>query len=400
MEREAEVREKWKEVGRRLDERARRHWAATEASAIGRGGVTVVARATSLARATIYKGLAELANDETLEEGRVRRVGGGRKALTVHQPRLAAALDALVEPTTRGDPMGPLRWTCKSTRHLADELVRQGYAVSPSTVAHLLEASEYSLQAPRKTLEGSGHPDRDAQFRYIDRHVRRMQARGDPVVSVDTKKKELVGPYKNGGREWRPKGQPEPVNVHDFLGKNGKKAIPYGVYDLSRNEGWVSVGTDHDTPEFAVQTLRYWWRRMGRRVYPQANRLTVTADAGGSNGARVHAWKARLQNLADETGLTITVLHYPPGTSKWNKIEHRMFCHITENWRGKPLVSLAVIVNLIGATTTTKGLRIESALDDGIYETKKKVSKEEMAGLNLRRHPFHGDWNYTITPHP
>ena len=398
MEREHEIRKKWRAVGATLNELARRHWAAAEAKAVGRGGVSVVARATELSRATIYKGLAELSSGDTVESGRIRRRGGGRKALASTQNALAGALDALVEPTSRGDPMGPLRWTCKSTRNLAEELGKKGFTSSPSTVARLLKASGYSLQSTRKTLEGGKHPDRDAQFRYIDKRVRAAQARGEPVISVDTKKKELVGRYTNKGREWRPRGQPEQVKVHDFIDEELGKAIPYGVYDVSRNEGWVSVGNDHDTPEFAVQTVRTWWRKMGRRVYPKSKSLTITADGGGSNGSRVRSFKTQLQALADEIGLTLTVLHYPPGTSKWNKIEHRMFCHITENWRGKPLVSCEVVVNLIGATKTRKGLRVRAALDTAAYETGVKVSDAEMASLKLKRHSFHGDWNYTITP--
>lgn len=398
MEREAEAKRKWREVGSGLDERARRRWAASEARAMGRGGVSMVARATGLSRATIYKGISELESGAKLDPGRVRRSGGGRKRATATQPALADALDRLVEPTTRGDPMGPLRWTSKSARKLAAELVREGFQVSPWTVCRLLRDAGYSLQGTRKTLEGTKHPDRDAQFKYIDRRVRAAQARGEPVISVDTKKKELVGRYANRGREWRPQGMPEKVRVHDFIDRELGKAIPYGIYDIARNEGWVSVGNDHDTPEFAVQTVRNWWRRMGRRAYPKTKQLTVTADGGGSNSSRARAWKAELQHLADDSGLSITVLHFPPGTSKWNKIEHRMFCHITENWRGKPLTSHEVVVNLIGATTTGSGLRIRAALDDGIYETGVVVTEDAMAALKLKRHAFHGDWNYTLTP--
>ena len=383
----------------------RRHWSACEALAIGRGGISAVCEATGISRTTIRVGIAELEEGPRVEgreadRGRIRRPGGGRRRLTQADRGLLSDLEALVAPTTRGDPQSPLRWTLKSTRRLCEELTRQGHSVSHRSVATLLHEIGYSLQANRKTREGTSHPDRDAQFEYINRRVRAFQRRGQPVVSVDTKKKELVGDFKNDGREWRPKGLPEPVRTHDFPDKELGKAIPYGVYDLAANEGWVSVGTDHDTARFATATLRRWWRRMGSRLYPDATALLVTADAGGSNGNRCRLWKVAVQELADAIGLKVTVCHFPPGTSKWNKIEHRMFCHITENWRGKPLLSHAVIVNLIGSTTTKSGLRIKARLDAGHYEPGIKVSDEELAGVRIKKHRFHGNWNYTSSPHP
>jgi hypothetical protein len=317
--------------------------------------------------------------------------------MTRTDPALADAPAALVESTTRGDPMSALRWTCKSTRMLADELTRQGHPIGHSTVATLLEHSGYSLQAARKTREGASHPDRNAQFEHINAKVKEFQRRGQPVVSVDTKKKELVGNFKNPGREWHPAGEPARVNVHDFPEKNGK-AIPYGVFDMTRNNGWVSVGTDHDTAEFAVAAVRQWWRRMGRRAYPRARELLITADSGGSNGSRNRLWKLTLQRLADETGLRIGVCHFPPGTSKWNKIEHQMFCHITENWRGRPLEAFGVIVNLIGHTTTRTGLKVNAALDTGTYPGGIKVADLQMAEIAIKPDAFHGDWNYTLLP--
>ena len=371
--------------------------------AIGRGGIIRVAEATGLSRATIRAGLKELDlpasdDDGRLPAGRLRRPGGGRKPLTDHDPDLLRDLEALVDPVTRGDPMSPLRWTCKSAAKLAEGLRARGHAVSERTVNRLLHDLGYSLQSNRKTIEGKGHPDRDAQFQYINRRVKAFQRQGQPVVSVDTKKKELVGQFRNGGREWQPKGQPEEVKVHDFIDKDLGKAIPYGVYDLAANTGWVSVGIDHDTAEFAVETLRRWWRQMGSRVYPQAKKLLITADGGGSNGSRCRLWKVELQGLADETGLRISVCHFPPGTSKWNKIEHRMFCHITENWRGRPLVSREVVVNLIGGTTTKTGLEIRSELDGGSYPIGREVTDQQMEGLSIKREKFHGEWNYTIRP--
>jgi hypothetical protein len=386
-----------------LDERTRRLWAAAEARAAGYGGVSLVARATGLSRATIAAGLEELRRPRRRTAAsplgrRLRRPGAGRKRLVAQQPGLGEALEALVEPTTRGDPQSPLRWTCKSVRVLARELERQGYRLSYQTVSDLLHAAHYSLQANRKTREGDGHPDRNAQFEHIAAKTRAFQQQGQPVISVDTKKKELVGDFKNGGREWRPRGQPEPVRMHDFVDPDRGKVIPYGVFDVSGNVGWVSVGVDHDTPEFAVESIQQWWRRMGRKTYPHATDLLITADAGGSNSARARLWKVALQRLADHTGLRIAVCHFPPGASKWNKIEHRMFCHITENWRGRPLVDHEVIVNLIANTTTAAGLRIRAALDRRRYPTGKQVTPAEVAAVRLEPDPFHGDWNYVITP--
>jgi hypothetical protein len=386
-----------------LDERARRLWAATEASAIGRGGISRVAEATGMTHVTIRAGLRQLRQptatlDPPGPARRVRRPGGGRKPLTHHDPGLMRALEALVEPLTRGDPQSPLRWTCKSAAKLAAELTRQGHTVSPRSVNTLLGQLGYSLQSNRKTREGNGHPDRNAQFEHINRRVQSYQRRGQPVVSVDTKKKELVGDFKNGGREWQPKGRPEEVRIHDFPDPKLGKAIPYGVYDLAADTGWGSVGVDHDTAEFAVETLRRWWRHMGRPMYPGATQLLITADGGGSNRSRCRLWKVKLQELADETGLRITVCHFPPGTSKWNKIEHRMFCHITQNWRGRPLVDHEVVVNLIGSTTTETGLEIRAELDGRTYAIGREVTKHQMDSLSIRREKFHGDWNYTIRP--
>jgi hypothetical protein len=357
-----------------------------------------VKQATGLARSTIERGIRELESGEPLSPERTRRPGGGRKRATDKDVTLSADLDALVEPTASGDPDSPLRWTSKSVRRLAEELRAQGHEVSHTLVAELLQTSGYSLQANRKTREGPQHPDRDAQFRYILDQVRGFQKRGQPAISVDTKKKELVGDFKNAGREWRPKGTPEPVRVHDFLIPEQGKAIPYGVYDLHRNEGWVSVGIDHDTASLAVNAIRSWWKRMGRPAYTKATSLLITADAGGSNGPRLRLWKWELQRFANRTGLTITVCHFPPGTSKWNKIEHRLFSHIATNWRGKPLVSLAAIVSLIGSTTTAAGLRVRSEIDHGSYPKGTVVTDEQMAQVNLKPHGFHGDWNYTIRP--
>src|SRR6266571_5187449 len=386
-----------------LDERARRAWAAVEARAMGRGGMSRVAEATGLSRVTIRAGLQELARTDTASgpqapPERLRRRGGGRKPLSMHDPHLLHALETLVHPVTRGDPMSLLRWTCKSASQLAAALRAQGHPVSERTVNRLLHDLGYSLQSNRKTLEGSTHPDRDAQFQYLHRRAKAFQHQGQPVISVDTKKKELVGQFRHGGREWSPQGQPEEVGVHDFPRKTLGKVIPYGVYDEATNTGGVSVGVDHDTAECAVVTVRRWWRHMGSQVYPKAKRLLITADGGGSNGSRCRLWKVELQRLADETGLRISVCHFPPGTSKWNKIEHRMFCHITEHWRGKPLVSRAVIVNLIGSTRTRAGLKVRAELDPAPYPTGIKVSDAEFAAVQLQRAAFHGDWNYAITP--
>ena len=391
-------RAKYKALAPTLTERARRIWAATEARAAGWGGITGVARATGISAATIQRGLHELTARRPLPPGRIRRPGGGRKRALAKDPTLLTDLEGLVEPTASGDPMSPLRWTSKSVRQLAATLQRMGHQVSRQLVAELLAAAGYSLQANRKTREGPSHPDRDAQFRSINQHVRRFQAAGQPVISVDTKKKELVGEFKNAGRQWRPQGEPTLVRVHDFLIPTRGKAIPYGVYDLTRNAGWVGVGIDHDTATFAVRTIGRWWRRMGQPRYRRARSLLITADAGGSNGSRVRLWKWELQELADRTGLAITVCHLPTGTSKWNKIEHRLFAYISRNWRGQPLVSLAVIVNLIGRTRTAAGLRVRCELDRGVYPKGETISDVQMATLQLIPHRFHGDWNYTINP--
>ena len=388
-----------------LDERMRRLVAAAESAAIGYGGVSLVARATGVSRRAITEGMKELSQQKGSAEplpsqSRIRRKGAGRKRSAEKDPGLRGDLDRLVDPATRGDPESPLRWTCKSVRMLAEELRREGHAISHQTVAELLHEMDYSLQANQKKLEGSQHADRNQQFEYINRKAQRYLKQGEPVISVDTKKKELVGDFKNPGREWQPQGQPEQVRVHDFeirQADNGKVA-PYGVYDLGRNMGWVSVGVDHDTAEFAVESIRRWWRWMGRRSYQKARRLLITADSGGSNGARVRLWKWELQQLADETGLQISVCHFPPGTSKWNKIEHRLFSFISQNWRGKPLVSHQVIIDLIAATTTTTGLTVKSKIDTNIYLKGLKVSDQQMAELQLRREKFHGDWNYKLLP--
>jgi len=397
------VRNKYELLCPIMNERMRRQWAASEALSLPRGGITAVAQATGLSRTTITAGIRELhtRTDLPLEEvrpQRSRRDGGGRQPLVVNDPTLIKDLEALVEPATRGDPQSLLRWTSKSTRKLAQELSRQGHLVSYATVARLLHELEYSLQANRKTREGHGHPDRDAQFDYIDKQVRAFQKEGQPVISVDSKKRELIGDYKNGGREWRPRGTPEKVKVYDYPDKKLGKVTPGGVYDLTGNEGWVSVGIDHNTAQFAAETIRRWWQAMGSKVYPDAQKLLVTADAGGSNARRCRLWKVSLQDVADTLGLAISVCHFPPGTSKWNKIEHRMFCHITENWRGQPLRSRATVVNLIGNTTTTTGLHIEATLDNNSYPIKIKVSNEELAAIRIQQHSFHGEWNYTISP--
>ena len=394
------VRGKCKTLWPALDERRRRLWAAAEARGLGRGGTALVAKATGLARTTIRRGLDELAAGVAVGPERVRRPGGGRKSLTTLDPELVRAMERLVEPSTRGDPESPLRWTCKSTRRLADELTAQGHPVSHTRVDELLRQHGYSLQANRKTREGTSHPDRDAQFEHINARVKRQLAAGEPAISVDTKKKELVGDFKNAGQEWHPAGEPREVRVHDFIDKRKGKAIPYGVYDLGRNSGWVSVGVDHDTAAFAVNTIRRWWRDMGRTSYRKARRLMITADSGGSNGSRLRLWKWELQRLADETGLTLEVHHLPPGTSKWNKIEHRLFSFISQNWRGKPLLSHAAIVNLISATRTSTGLRVRCVLDTDPYPPKVAVSNQQMASIRLQRDEFHGDWNYSIRPRP
>ncbi|SRR6266404_516452 len=397
------IRVKYERLQPLMTERMRRHWAACEALALGWGGSSAVATATGLSRTTIWTGVLEVQEQHRLSEAeiqphRIRAPGGGRPARQEEDATLIRDLEGLVAPTTRGDPMSPLRWTCKSTRQLAAALQDQGHQVSYRTVAALLHSLDYSLQGLSKTREGGSHRDRNAQFEYINRHVRAFQKRGQPVISVDTKKKELVGDFKNPGREWQPEGQPEEVRVHDFKDKELGKVIPYGVYDPTHNNGWVSVGIDHDTAHFATETIRRWWQEMGRPAYPRAGELLVTADGGGSNSSRSRLWKVAVQALADDLGLAITVCHFPPGTSKWNKIEHRLFCHITNNWRGRPLVSRTVIVNLIGSTTTTTGLHVEAKLDTNSYATKLKVTDEELAQVRIKKAQFHGEWNYTISP--
>jgi hypothetical protein len=380
-----------------LTEKQRRLLAGAAAKALGRGGGAQMARISGLSRPTVYAGVRELEEPPDLG-GRVRRPGGGPKRLAERQPGLLAALDALVDPDTRGDPESPLRWTCKSTRQLADALAAQGFKVSDDTVGRLLKQQRYTLQRTQKTEEGAQHPDRDAQFRYINDTARGYLDQALPVVSVDTKKKELVGNYANGGVEWQPVGEPERVGVHDFPDPQLGKAIPYGVYDLGAGAGWVSVGTDHDTAAFAVATLRRWWQQAGRVAYPDADRLLVTADAGGRNGYRVRLWKTELARFAAETGLQVTVCHFPPGTSKWNKIEHRLCSQISANWRGRPLVSHEVIVELIGATRTRSGLQVRAELDEGRYPLGVKVSNKDLAAVPLKRHDWHGEWNYTVLP--
>ncbi|NHZ67123.1 ISAzo13 family transposase [Massilia genomosp. 1] len=398
------IEEKYLALSSRLDEAALRIWAATEARSLGRGGVSAVAKAIGMSRTTIHAGIAEIAAGAPTTSTtngkyiRVRAAGGGRKRLVDKDNGLLAALDGLVEPTSRGDPMSPLRWTCKSTYKLADELKRQGYVVSQRSVCELLNQMGYSLQSTRKTREGGKHEDRNAQFEHIAKAVSEFQSSGDPVISVDTKKKELIGDFKNAGAEWQPAGTPEEVRVYDFIDPELGKVAPYGVYDLSNNNGWVNVGIDHDTAEFAVESIRRWWREMGATAYPGAKRLLITADCGGSNGYRVRLWRLELQKLADELKIPIQVTHLPPGTSKWNKIEHRMFCHITANWRGRPLISREVVVNLIGATTTREGLHIKATLDENSYQKGLKVSDEDLATLVIERDDFHGEWNYRLKP--
>jgi hypothetical protein len=399
----ATVRQKYELLGPVMTERMRRQWAASEALTLARGGLTLVAEATGLSRTTIWAGIRELQNrtaPDAEEPGpqRSRRVGGGRHLVEAKDPTLVGDLENLVDPATRGDPMSPLRWTCKSTRRLADDLRSRGHVVSHQTVAVLLRSLGYSLQVNRKTREGSSHPDRNAQFEFINGRVRAFQQRSQPVVSVDTKKKELVGDFKNNGAEWQPEGEPEEVRSKDFPDKRLGKAILYGVYDLTCNAGWVSVGVDHDTAAFAAETIRRWWEEMGRPSYPRATELLVTADGGGSNGSRNRLWKVCLQRLADAVGVRISVCHFPPGTSKWNKIEHRMFCHITKNWRGRPLTSRAVVVNLIGNTRTESGLEIHAELNENEYPTGVKVTDEELAEVRIKKNAFHGEWNYTIEP--
>jgi Rhodopirellula transposase DDE domain len=395
------IRRAYQALRPEMEERMRRQWAAAEARGLGYGGVTAVSRATGLSRTTIAAGLVELDLSpyrRSCEAARVRRPGGGRRSRTECDPELLPALESLIEPTTRGDPESPLRWTCKSLRRLAEELTRMGHPVGRMTVASLLHEAGFSLQADRKTREGDWHPDRDAQFRYIDRMVRGRLRTERPAISVDTKKKELVGDFKNNGREWHPKGKPPEVRVHDFQDKTLGKVIPYGVYDILNDQGYVSVGVDHDTAQFATHTIHSWWTAMGCRQFQRAGDLLITADGGGSNGNRCRLWKVCLQQLADELGLGLTVCHFPPGTSKWNKIEHRLFSFITQNWRGRPLDSRETVVNLIANTTTSTGLVVRAALDINRYEVAVKVSDAELDAVRMTPHPFHGDWNYTIKP--
>ena len=391
------IRQRWQAVGGKLDERGQRLFAPAEVRSAGRGGLKAVSEITGLARSTINRGEDDL-DSEPLAAGRIRRKGGGRKSVTAKDPGLVLALARLVDPVTRGDPMRPLTWVSLSMDKLAAELTRIGHPVSADTVKAELIKLGFSRQHNRKTDEGSRHPDRNAQFTYINAKVEAAQARGQPVISVDTKKKELVGNYKNGGSDYRPKGDPVRVKVHDFEDKKKGKVAPYGIYDVTANEGFVSVGVTADTAEFAVQSIRTWRERMGRMRYPKMSELTITADCGGSNGARVRLWKVELQKLADETGLTLHVHHYPPGTSKWNKVEHRLFCHITQNWRGRPLMDRVTIVDTIGATTTKTELKVECALDPRVYQKGIKVSKAEMANLAIIGDDFHPEWNYTIKP--
>jgi hypothetical protein len=392
------IAEKFDYLAAHLDERRMRLVAAAEAIALGYGGIAGVARATGLAASTIRRGIEELRSGEVLEPGRVRRPGAGRKRLTEQDPKLLERLDRLVDEDSRGDPMSSLRWSLKSVRVLAGELRSVGHQVCASSLLPLLVALRFSLQSNRKVREGKQHPDRDAQFRYINAASKARLDAGEPVLSIDTKKKELVGDFKNGGREWRRKGQPEPVRVHDFKDKQLGKAIPHGIYDIGADRGWITVGIDHDTSQFAVNSIRRWWQKLGAARYSHAEVLTITADCGGSNGNRTKLWKVELQKLADEIGRAIQVLHFPPGTSKWNRIEHRLFSFITINWRGKPLYSLQTIINLIASTTTKTGLKVHAELDDGTYPAKIKVTGAELAAVNLQRHDFHPEWNYTISP--
>jgi transposase len=396
------IRVKYEHLRSHLDEKVLRLWAAVEAQSLGRGGITQVSEATSLSRTTIYVGVSELESGEpdiaTRLPGKIRRAGGGRKKLREKDPSLLQDLDELLEPNTRGDPETPLRWTCKSTTKLAEELTARGHPVSQRTVCDLLDELGYSLQGNRKTKEGLSHPDRDQQFMHISEKVKALQSIGQPVISVDTKKKEIIGEFKNGGREWEQKGNPVEVNVHDFPDPALGKAIPYGVYDITTNKSWVNVGIDHDTSEFAVESIRRWWREMGRPLYPDAKELLITADGGGSNGSRVRLWKLELQKFADELGMAINVCHFPPGTSKWNKIEHKMFSFISQNWRGRPLITREVVVNLISNTRTKKGLEITAKSDLNFYKTGIKVSDEELQKIAIEKDDFHGEWNYKIKP--
>jgi len=395
MRDDSRLKQKYTTLFRHLNEKQRRVVVAADARALGYGGISSLSRASGLSRSTLHQGMKELEGTDVAPE-RVRKPGAGRKRLVERSPGILRELESLVDPVTRGDPMSPLRWTCKSTRQLAGALQERGYEVSHRVVGEMLRQLGYSLQANVKTLEGASHPDRNEQFLYINKQVRGCLAKGLPVISVDTKKKELVGQYRNGGQEWQPAGTPEKVRVHDFPDPRVGKAIPYGVYDVGRDLGWVNVGRDHDTASFAVESIRRWWKALGMTLYPKADQLLICADGGGSNGYRTRLWKVELQALADATGLRLTVCHFPPGTSKWNKIEHRLFSHISMNWRGRPLVSHEVIVELIGSTTTQSGLRVEAQLDTGTYPTRVEVSDEQMAEIRLQRHRFHGEWNYSI----
>ena len=389
---------KFQGLSAELAERARRRWAAVEAVSLGHGGITAVSAATGMALSTIRRGIGELNTNDTLPSGRQRRAGAGRKRKDTAHPGIKAALERLVDPESRGDPQSPLRWTCKSTRRLAEELTAQGYPVGATTVRHLLKEAGYSLQANRKTREGTSHPDRNAQFRYINRRVQAQQRGEEPAISVDAKKKEPLGNLKNARRTRRPKGKPREVDTHDFPDPRKGKAVPYGVYDLRHNEAWVSVGVSSDTAEFAVAAIRCWWKRLGRRRHRQAKRLLITADSGGSNSSRNRLWKVALQKLSNQTGLEIEVCHFPPGTSKWNKIEHRLFRHVTRNWQGRPLETYEIVVNLIGSTTTKSGLKVRAELDPSTYEKGGKASDQQLARVNLTPSRFHGDWNYVIRP--
>jgi Rhodopirellula transposase DDE domain len=393
------ARKRYRELAPVLNEQSLRRFVALEAQALGRGGVSLMARISGLARSTIYHGLSDIRDNVSAPAGRIRKEGGGRKKKASEDPTLVADLKRLVEPVTRGDPMQPLLWTTRSLRNLANELANKGHTACPTVVGNLLRGMGYSLQANSKTREGGQHIDRDAQFDYINTQAKAFLAANEPVISVDTKKKELVGNFKNNGREWRRNGASEQVNVHDFIDPKLSRAVPYGVYDITNNVGWVSVGTDHDTATFAVNAIRRWWRTMGKKRHPKAKRLMITADGGGSNGHRVRLWKVELQKLANELKIPITVCHLPPGTSKWNKIEHRLFSFITINWRGKPLRSYRTIVQLISATTTDTGLKVRAELDENKYPKGVKVSDLQMAAVHLIRHSFHGDWNYTVSPH-
>lgn len=392
------IRDKYVAVVSDLDERGRRRWAAAEARSLGRGGTTAVATATGISDRTIRNGIRELDDPEALSSERQRKPGGGRRSCEDTQPDLLAALEALVEPGTRGDPMSPLRWTCKSTRVLERELKSQGFAIGSTKVGELLKSQGYSLQSNRKTLEGAQHPDRNEQFEHIARRVKARQRCGEPAISVDTKKKETLGNLKNSGKTYRRKGQPIKVKTHDFPDKTLGKAVPYGVYDLKHNEAGVSIGISHDTAEFAIAAIRRWWKQLGRQRYAAPRRLLITADSGGSNSPRTRLWLTELQRLADEMQMILEVCHYPPGTSKWNRIEHRLFCHITRNWKGIPLETLEIVVSLIGATTTEAGLEVHAWLDSESYEKGRKVSDQELSEVRIKRNKFHGEWNYEIHP--